>query len=55
MIGFTVVGRGASERQAASTNTLSRFETEMVICSENLYALAKLGVQSTIEGLSPLW
>jgi hypothetical protein len=37
-----VVGRRASQRQAASTNTLSRFETEMLTGSENLAALPEL-------------
>ncbi len=31
-----VVGRRALERQAASTNTLSRFETEVLVTGENI-------------------
>jgi hypothetical protein len=31
-----VIGRRALEKQAASTNTLSRFETEILITEENL-------------------
>ena len=30
-----VVGRRALEKQAASTNTLSRFETEVLVTKEN--------------------
>jgi len=37
-----VGGRGASDRQAASTNTLSRFATETLTHAENLAALAQL-------------
>ena len=37
-----VVGRGASEKPAASTNTLSRFETETLTRCQNLAALARL-------------
>jgi hypothetical protein len=37
-----VVGRRASDRRAASTNTLSRFETETLTHWENLEALAQL-------------
>ena len=37
-----VVGRRASERQAASTNTLSRFATETLTHAENLAAWAAL-------------
>ena len=37
-----VVGRRASDRRAASTNTLSRFETETLTHAENLEALAEL-------------
>ncbi|MFQ5913764.1 MAG: IS1380 family transposase [Nitrospinota bacterium] len=38
----TVVGRRALEKQAASTNTLSRFETEVLARKENLKGLAEL-------------
>ena len=34
-----VVGRRALEKQAASTNTLSRFETEILVTEENLRRL----------------
>ena len=37
-----VVGRRALEKQAASTNTLSRFETEVLITEENLRGLEQL-------------
>ena len=34
-----MVGRRALEKQAASTNTLSRFETEVLVTEENLKGL----------------
>jgi hypothetical protein len=34
-----VVGRCALEKQAASTNTLSQFETEVLVTKENLSGL----------------
>jgi len=37
-----VVGSRALERQAASTNTLSRFETEVLVTEENLRGLEQL-------------
>ena len=37
-----VVGRRALEKQAASTNTLSRFETEVLVTGENLRGLGQL-------------
>ena len=37
-----VIGRRALEKQAASTNTLSRFETEVLITEENLRGLEQL-------------
>ena len=37
-----VVGRRALEKQAASTNTLSRFETEVLVTEENLRGLERL-------------
>ena len=37
-----VVGRRALEKQAASTNTLSRFETEVLVTEENLKGLGQL-------------
>jgi len=40
-----VVGRRALEKQAASTNTLSRFETEVLATGENLLGLEQLNAQ----------
>jgi hypothetical protein len=40
-----VVGRRAMEKQAASTNTLSRFETEVLVTEENLRGLEQLNTQ----------
>ena len=40
-----VVGRRAMEKQAASTNTLSRFETEVLVTRENLRGLEQLNAQ----------
>ena len=40
-----VVGRRALEKQAASTNTLSRFETEVLATRENLRGLDQLNAQ----------
>jgi len=40
-----VVGRRALEKQAASTNTLSRFETEVLVTGENLRGLEQLNAQ----------
>ena len=40
-----VVGRRALEKQAASTNTLSRFETEVLVTRENLRGLEQLNAQ----------
>jgi len=40
-----VVGRRAMEKQAASTNTLSRFETEVLVTGENLRGLEQLNTQ----------
>ena len=37
-----IVGRRGSERQAASTNTMSRFETEVLTWEENLEGLLSL-------------
>jgi len=37
-----VVGRRALEKQAASTNTVSRFETDVLISEENLWGLRQL-------------
>jgi len=40
-----VVGRRALEKQAASTNTLSRFETEVLVTKENLRGLGQLNAE----------
>ncbi|MFC1980966.1 IS1380 family transposase [Chloroflexota bacterium] len=40
-----VVGRQAMEKQAASSNTLSRFETEILVTGENLRGLEQLNTQ----------
>ncbi len=40
-----VVGRRAMEKQAASSNTLSRFETEALVTEENLRGLEQLNTQ----------
>ena len=41
----TVVGRRALEKQAASTNTLSRFETEVLVRDENRKGLSQLNAE----------
>ena len=40
-----IVGRRGPERQAASTNTMSRFETEVLTQDRNLEGLARLNAQ----------
>ena len=40
-----VVGRRALEKQAASTNTLSRFETEVLVTEDNLRGLGQMNTQ----------
>ena len=40
-----VVGRRALEKQAASTNTLSRFETEVLVTEKNLRGLGQLNAE----------
>jgi hypothetical protein len=40
-----IVGRRGSERQAASTNTMSRFETEVLTQGHNLQGLARMNAQ----------
>jgi len=40
-----VVGRRALEKQAASTNTLSRFETEVLVTGKNLRGLGQLNAE----------
>jgi len=37
-----VVGHRAVEKQAASSNTVSRFETEVLVTKENLRGLSQL-------------
>ena len=37
-----MIGRRALEKQAASTNTLSRFETEVLVTKENQKGLEQL-------------
>ena len=39
------VGRRALEKQAASTNTLSRFETEVLVTEENLRGLGQMNAE----------
>ena len=39
------MGRRALEKQAASTNTLSRFETEVLVTEENLKGLNQLNAE----------
>ncbi len=40
-----VVGRRAIEKQAASTNTLSRFETEVLATEDNLRGLGQVNAE----------
>ncbi|MDP6495391.1 MAG: IS1380 family transposase, partial [Dehalococcoidia bacterium] len=40
-----IVGRRGAERQAASTNTMSRFETELLTRKHNLEGLARMNAQ----------
>ena len=40
-----IVGRRGPERKAASTNTMSRFETEVLTEEENLEGLARMNAQ----------
>ena len=40
-----VVGRRAMEKQAASSNTLSRFETEVLVAEDNLRGLEQLNAE----------
>ena len=40
-----VVGRRALEKQAAGTNTMSRFETEVLITAENQKGLEQLNAE----------
>ncbi len=40
-----VLGRHALEKQAASTNTLSRFETEVLVTEDNLKGLGRLNAK----------
>ncbi len=47
-----VVGRRALEKQAASTNTLSRFETEVLSSEENLSRLRQLNAEWVERAMS---
>ena len=47
-----VVGRRALEKQAASTNTLSRFETEVLCSEENLSRLRPLNAEWVERAMS---
>jgi len=47
-----VVGRRAMEKQAASTNTLSRFETEVLVTEENLRGLGQLNTQWVSQAMA---
>jgi len=47
-----VVGSRALERQAASTNTLSRFETEVLVTEENLRGLEQLNTQWVSQAMA---
>ena len=40
-----IVGRRGPERQAASTNTMSRFETEVLTQKHNLEGVARMSAQ----------
>jgi hypothetical protein len=46
-----VVGRRALEKQAASTNTLSRFETEVLVTEENLRGLEQLNGEWLVRAM----
>ena len=46
-----VVGRRALEKQAASTNTLSRFETEVLVTEENLRGLEQLNGEWMVRAM----
>jgi hypothetical protein len=47
-----VVARRALEKQAASTNTLSRFETEVLVTDENLRGLEQLNAGWVDEAMA---
>jgi len=47
-----VVGRRALEKQAASTNTLSRFETEVLVTEDNLRGLGQLNAKWVSHAMS---
>ena len=47
-----VVGRRAMEKQAASTNTLSRFETDVLVTGENLRGLEQLNTQWVAKAMA---
>ena len=44
-----IVGWQGTDKQAASTNTMSRFETEVLTEEENLDGLARLNVDSLVK------
>jgi len=50
-----VVGRRALEKQAASTNTLSRFETEVLATEENLKGLNHLNAEWVDRAMMRTW
>ena len=47
-----ILGRRALERQAASTNTVRRFETEVLTRPENLKGLVRLNTPSVQHGMA---
>ena len=47
-----ILGRRALERQAASTNTVSRFKTEVLTRPENLKGLVRLDTPSVQHGMA---
>ena len=48
-----IVGWQGTDKQAASTNTMSRFETEVLTEEENLEGLARLNVEWVGQGHGP--
>ena len=48
-----IVGWQGTDKQAASTNTMSRFETEVLTEEENLDGLARLNVEWVAKGHGP--
>ena len=47
-----IVGWQGTDKQAASTNTMSRFETEVLTEEENLDGLARLNVEWVDRGMA---